>query len=223
MKRLFAIRLRVLTSVLAPAGLAFAAACAAPPTASPTDLLPAETVPPTATSTPREPTSTAAELPSPTADKTAAPSATPTKDPLSCLGKIAFFLNNTLYTMNADGSGRTLVRELVELTQGVSWSPDGKRLVHDFGFQIGISAADGSSYYKITGKGDRNISSLEPDWSPDGRWIAYITDKSLREDPNSPFRYADLFLMRTDGTDAWNLSPNQPIHSGAPDWSPEGL
>jgi Tol biopolymer transport system component len=167
-------------------------------------------------------TRTATRTRFPTVFKTAAPSLTPTEDVLKSLGKIAFFHNNNLYTMRPDGSELTQVLALEEMALGVSWSPNGKRLVYGVGYQIAIANANGSGHYSITGKGDRNISSLDPDWSPDGAWIAYITDKSLRENPNSPFRFADLFLMRTDGTGARNLSPNQPIHSGNPDWSPDG-
>jgi hypothetical protein len=216
-------------------------------TASPSRTL----IPPTATLTPRSPTRT----PLIPHTMTRTPSTTPSHKPMSAtppayqstakavtpsaaadageiraalagLGRIAFYNTNGLSTIRPDGSDLRLVHDEWELIPSVSWSPNGRRLVFGFGTQIGISEADGSGYWKITGPSEDNIFSLHPDWSPDGEWIAYITDRSLREIPNPPIygmRYEDLFIMRPDGTDARNLSPDLPFHSSNPDWSPSGI
>ncbi|MBN1440201.1 MAG: PD40 domain-containing protein [Anaerolineales bacterium] len=196
-----------------------AAATPLPPAASPTaneTPTASRTAEPTAT---ERLTSTSSRTSAPTAVRTKRPSPTPTEDALKDLGKIAFFKNDGLYTMRADGSELTLVAELDGIPQGVSWSPDGKRIAYAVDWKIGIANANGSGFVKITGEGDH----VEPDWSPDGEWLVYTSDQSMRADPNGPFWYTDLFLMRPDGTDARNLSPALPINSDSPDWSPSGV
>jgi hypothetical protein len=144
---------------------------------------------------------------------------------LADLGRIAFFNNDGLFTVRPDGSDLRLVHGRYELIPGVSWSPNGRRLAFDFDGQIGIAEADGSGFWKITGPGADNIGSMFPDWSPDGEWIAFITDRSLRDIPEPPIagmRFEDLFIMRPDGSDARNLSPDLPFDSSSPDWSPGG-
>jgi dipeptidyl aminopeptidase/acylaminoacyl peptidase len=202
---------------------------AAPPTATPT-AIPSPTARPSDT---QSPTDRISKTPTavPTHIQSMAPAlpasfrqdAAGIREILAGLGRIAYFEGSVLSTIRADGTDRKSVYDAGEIPLGVSWSPDGRRLVYGSGFQIGMAEADGSGHFKITGPGGDNISSLDPDWSPDGEWIAYITDRSLRDDPNSPFRYADLFIMRPDGTDPRNLSPDLPIHSGDPDWSPSGI
>jgi Tol biopolymer transport system component len=209
-------------------------------------------VPPTATATatPRSPTRTpiiphtATRTPSPTSSlkpvsatppayQSSAGKITPAgsssadeiRSALAGLGRIAFFNGNGLSTIRPDGSDLRLVHNQYELIPFVSWSPDGRRLVYSSGTQIGIAEADGSGFWSITGSGPDNVPNMHPDWSPDGEWIAFISERSLREIPEPPIqgmRYGDLFIMRPDGTDARNLSPALPFHSSSPDWSPSG-
>jgi Tol biopolymer transport system component len=198
-------------------------------------------VPPTATATPRTATRTPIIPHTPTktrytppagqssakaVTRTAEADADEIRSALAGLGRIAFFNTDGLATIRPDGSDLRIVRDEAEVIPSVSWSPNGRRLVYGSGFQIGVAEADGSGYWSITGPGDDNITSFHPDWSPDGEWIAYITDRSLREAPDAPIagmRYDDLFIMRPDGTDPRNLSPELPFNSASPDWSPSGI
>ena len=243
------ILLRSTAIILSSALLAACGAAAqATPTVTDTALPPTVTatpsrtpIPPTATQTPRTPTRTPIIPHTPTktrytppAGQSAVGAVTPGAEPdageiretLAGLGRIAFYNNKGLSTIRPDGSDLRLVRDQAEIIPSVSWSPDGRRLVHDSGYQIAVAEADGSGYWSITGPGDDNITSFHPDWSPDGEWIAYITDRSLREALDAPIagmRYDDLFIMRPDGTDPRNLSPDLPFHSSSPDWSPSGI
>jgi Tol biopolymer transport system component len=206
----------------------FLAACQAPPTPVPLVLSPTSSPSSSGMATASRtasPTSTEYRTPTagrtlvPTAVKTKAPSRTPTANVLKGLGKIAFFHDGGLYTMRADGSERTLVLEFDGLSQGVSWSPDGKQLVYAADWQIGIANVNGSGYSKIS---DNSGCDGEPDWSPDGEWIVFSSDRSMRPHPNGPFYTTDLYLMRPDGSDLRNLSPELPINSGSPEFSPNG-
>ena len=96
-------------------------------------------------------------------------------------------------------------------------SPDGTRLVFTGGriadgpFQIYVVDAEGSSEpRRLTGlKGGAG----DPTWSPDGRWIAFV---SPVDEPRS-----DIYVMRSNGSDVRKLA-GTPKRDLAPDWSPDG-
>jgi TolB protein len=69
--------------------------------------------------------------------------------------------------------------------------------------------AGGSPVQRTFGAG----SDIQPKWSPDGKWIAFASDR----DGNF-----DIFAMRADGTGgAWQITsdPTDELH---PSWSPDG-
>lgn len=100
-------------------------------------------------------------------------------------------------------------------------SPDGKRVVYtvneavmtadksEYLTNIWAANADGSDAYPMT-FGEK--SSSNPDWSPDGKWIAFI---SLRSGKNN------LYLLRATGGEAEMLTD---VKSGVGGfaWSPDG-
>lgn len=59
---------------------------------------------------------------------------------------------------------------------------------------------------------DGEANSWRPTWSPDGRWIAFTSDRSGNR---------DLWLMRPDGTSLRQLTTH-PAHDRNPVWSPDG-
>lgn len=99
-------------------------------------------------------------------------------------------------------------------------SPDGSRIafvVHrewngsSWQSMIFVADRDGSDSRQLTYRAARNT---EPAWSPDGRQIAF-TSQVLGE-------AADVWVMNSDGSDAVNLTANQPDSSKrSPAWSPQ--
>jgi TolB protein len=93
---------------------------------------------------------------------------------------------------------------------GATWSPDGRRLavgfaeVHFAGVPFSIMNDDGSGRREV-------VPGDEPDWSPDGQWIAYYSDVPTELGPEG------VYLIQPDG------SGKRRITSGsAPSWSPDG-
>lgn len=100
-------------------------------------------------------------------------------------------------------------------------SPDGARVLFtvsesvmtadksEYLTQIWTALTDGSESYQLT-FGDK--SSSNPDWSPDGRWIAFTSSRSGKN---------NLYIMRTSGGEAEMITE---VKSGVGGfaWSPDG-
>jgi TolB protein len=77
---------------------------------------------------------------------------------------------------------------------------------------------DGTGIRQLTHRG-KDLLDTEPDWSPDGKWIAF-----QRVEPGKPSR---IFKVRANGTDLTRLSHNLCIAGDCaedvlPYWSPNG-
>src|SRR5206468_7005749 len=89
---------------------------------------------------------------------------------------------NGVYVGNADGTG---LRQIVgdATTEFIRWSPDDTKLAFglrdpsddgDYQWDVATVAPDGSDLTKLTSwKGWDHV----PVWSPDGRWIAFGSDR----------------------------------------------
>ena len=134
--------------------------------------------------------------------------------------RIAFIAGRDIWVMNADGTNQ---RRLVETSRfgdewlsrpvEVNWSPAGGRLV-----VIGLHAYIANGYVMTTtGTRIRRISRhfdvLEPDWSPDGRRIAFMRWLG----PGTE----EIYVMRGDGTRRSQLTDND-VPDREPSWSPDG-
>jgi len=91
-------------------------------------------------------------------------------------------------------------------------------VVHDSGPAAEIYAMrpDGSERRQLT---RNNLSDTDPDWSPDGRLIAFVRAQDSM--PQSPTRRPDIWVMNADGSHAHRIyvAPQWADH---PRWSPDG-
>src|SRR5256885_3514850 len=111
-----------------------------------------------------------------------------------------------LAVANADGSGQHFIS--VEMSAvDPSWSPDSSQLTFT-GVQydengnpedtsLYVTQADGSNYVRI-GYGS------QPDWSPTGDWIVYLSN------PASSDGCAGIWRVRPDGSEHGPVAPGEP-------------
>ena len=120
-----------------------------------------------------------------------------------------------LYTMNSDGTGKTLVVERTRRHDSMdhpSWSPDGTRLAFaayaraDGGNHIFVVNADGTGLVKIDTP--KYGYPAYPDWSPDGSRIAFVffLPKDVR-----------IMTMDPDGSNPYDVTRGSYVS-----WSPDG-
>jgi len=116
-----------------------------------------------------------------------------------------------------------------------SWAPDGGRLAftrchlprfygaHDFEDRCAVYVvdADGTGMTKLAD------SALEPDWSPDGKHIVFVSMRDhtgfviADEDTD---RYAgELYTMDADGGHQRRLTVTPRLDESLPRWSPHGV
>nr|QNO45878.1 Tol-Pal system protein TolB [Methanosarcinales archaeon ANME-2c ERB4] len=127
-----------------------------------------------------------------------------------------------IFVMDANGGDKTKIASDIDLTcSGYSdliWSPNGKKILFQTStlssnnpienFDIRIMDADGGNKKRLTDYPEYDTS---PEWSPDGKKIAY------RSGNLSNF---DIWIMNPDGSDKKQLTTGALI-SGF-DWSPDG-
>ncbi len=117
----------------------------------------------------------------------------------------------------------------VKRVQAVRASPDGTRVAYVVGAavtegeksewlsHVHVAKADGSSAFALT-SGDR--SSTGPAWSPDGKWIAFLSGRGPKDkDGKDP--KANVWRIRVDGGEAEVLTDEKGGVS-ATSWSPDG-
>ena len=129
-----------------------------------------------------------------------------------------------IWVMEADGGNpRNLTNHDAE-DRSPDWSPDGKQIAfasdrnRDWEFEnnvignweVFVMNADGTNLINLT---NHLATDDSPDWSPDGKRIAFISNR----DENS-----EVYVMNADGTNPINLT-NHPAADSSPTWSPEGL
>ena len=181
-----------------------------------------------AVSTPA-PAATADARPAPAS--TAAPSAAvaATVVPPAVVGLTGRFAYNTpdgnLWVVSADGTHRIQVTNAGGNDFDPSWSPDGTQLVfrtsrghyapdrRGTGTEgIFIARADGSGDRQLYPPNAQTTGGLFPDWSPDGKWIAF---SGLRSDGSET-----IYRIRPDGSGLTDLgAPNRSAECA--EWSPD--
>lgn len=124
------------------------------------------------------------------------------------------------------GAGGTGLKKLIVGGGDPAWSPDGKRIVYssfrDYNgrtcFQectrsseIYVANADGSNQRRLT---NTTADDQSPTWSPDGRSIAFVSDRS---DPES--HAYEIYVMGADGKGVHRITSGQEW-STEPAWRP---
>jgi hypothetical protein len=119
-----------------------------------------------------------------------------------------------LYTIHPDGSDLHMVAS-GPLTGGLAWSPDGTSIVFDDiagpsdPSDLFIASANGRRVDQLTST--REVSEIDPTWSPDGRTIAFATADGIEE-------------ISADGGTSRVVVPTSPDGQvpSQPAWSPDG-
>ena len=129
-----------------------------------------------------------------------------------------------IYVMEVDGNNQRRLTDNDFYDTHPSWSPDGKRIafVSDRdehfidnnprglpNYEIYVMDADGGNQQNLTN--NPNSDSL-PSWSPDGKRIAFVSDR----DGNR-----EIYVMDSDGNNQRRLTDND-FHDAHPSWSPDG-
>ena len=134
--------------------------------------------------------------------------------------RIAFESNWQLWIVNADGSGQRQLTRKGAHNFNPAWSPDGTRIAFErgrrqrspcswcaglWGYDVYVMNADGSGPKRLA----RGAS--QPHWSPDGRKIAFVSQRNGNE---------DIWLMNADGSGQRNLTRASGNRESQPVWSP---
>jgi len=119
-------------------------------------------------------------------------------------GEIAKFdLEKRIITRLTDTSGDNILPH---------WSPDGKTIAFSghrlYGWQVYTLDLSTNKTKKVTGRGN-----CRADWSPDGHWLAYVS--------NNKKKY-DIFLIKPDGSDMHPLTKDHYQKEYDPSWSRDG-
>lgn len=155
----------------------------------------------------------------------------PSVDELAMSAGLLSGLRN-LYIVSATGAQRSQITDSRASDDTMpAWSPDGNWLAfasnrtgqYDI-YVIPAPARPGSPRPARGADADRGAEALRltdhpgpdmhPEWSPDGTQIAF----EARRDEGD----WDIWVMKADGSDARNLTPDQNADDGNPAWSPDG-
>ena len=130
-----------------------------------------------------------------------------------------------LFIMNADGRNQRNLTDHPALDVNQSWSPDGRHLAftssRSGNWEVHIMDILSGSVKQLTNSAKREGHAGSPDWSPNGKQIAY--ELALRGQGRH------IYIMDADGKNAKPLTemaqlpiPGQAIMRVGPRWSPDG-
>ena len=113
-----------------------------------------------------------------------------------------------IYTINANG---TNLQNITNSNNSNNWgavlSPNGQKIVYYAivlgNVQIFVINSDGTNKTQLTNfTGSFSILSGDPSWSPDGNYIAFISNKDKPTDQDG----YDLYIMKADGSNVQRLT-----------------
>ena len=88
----------------------------------------------------------------------------------------------------------------------------------DGNFEIYVMDNDGGNPRRLT---NNPAKDLAPSWSPDGKRIAFISDRDGHPDRAPGWFTDEIYVMDADGGNEQNLT-NHPSDDRSPSWSPDG-
>jgi Tol biopolymer transport system component len=120
---------------------------------------------------------------------------------------VAFVERDSLWLATIETASLRLLKTGV--TSRPTWSPDGRSLVVSAGNTglVVLDIATGDFRQLTTHPTDR-----DPAWSPNGRWIAFSSNRA---------RHYDLWVVPASGGEPIQLTDDEP-RDGEPTWSPAG-
>ncbi|MDX2042831.1 MAG: hypothetical protein SF097_16550 [Acidobacteriota bacterium] len=144
-----------------------------------------------------------------------------------------------LYRVRADGSGLERLTDSPAVDDQGALSPDGTELAFvssrgNYFANIWILNLKTKRLRNLTGQagiqGDpaKPNAFLRPSWSPDGKWIAFSSDRNTEWTGHSDGRgwehlqETSIYIVRPDGKDFRRLYAKAGFAAGSPKWSPDG-
>ena len=147
--------------------------------------------------------------------------ATKTPIPLVCVVVVLLLVGPLAGCGSQVGRGRSATRQLSQLGDSPSWSPDGRRIVFISGPCDSTVCPEQSDLYVVNsnGTGRHRLTRTRKDWdfgapvwSPDGRRIAFDAE---------PSSGVAIYVMNADGSRLRRLTPIAD-RDYEPSWSPDG-
>ena len=154
---------------------------------------------------------------------------TPLMVVVNAQGQIAFSSNRDgnleIYVMDINGDNPQNLTNHPHADINPSWSPNGKRIVFMSArdghgghgpsiYEIYVMDADGDNLQKLT---NHPSDDRHPSWSPDGKRIAFESDRAAEGNPHR----IDIYVMDADGRNLQRLTNNL-TEDQYPSWSPDG-
>ena len=117
-----------------------------------------------------------------------------------------------IYVADADGSNLHQVTGHAYNEYGFAWSPDGRNILYGRANREGIYVigADGRNNHRLTRDSPRPVEWGALTWAPDGRSVAYATDRTGN---------GDIYLIDADGHNKVRLT-NSAAADIDPSWQP---
>jgi TolB protein len=118
-----------------------------------------------------------------------------------------------IYVADADGSNLHQVTSHAYNEYGFAWSPDGRWILYGRANREGIYVigADGRNNHKLTSDSPTPSGFPALSWAPDGRSIAYQTDRTGN---------GDIYLIGADGHNQVQLTSSAASDT-VPSWQPQ--
>ena len=102
------------------------------------------------------------------------------------------------------------------MVRNLHFAQDGRGLLKDQRSHVFVVDIATGAARQIT---DGDFDHAEPAWSPDGKWLAFTSDRTGTADNGG--RNTDVFIVSADGGTARKVSPHADAN-GSPVFSPDG-